>query len=292
MLALTLLAAIALHLPGQLAPDGSSKVDDTPSQVDRAPPPVEVPPEANGDKNPADGAPDAAPDAKGGDTKQKPNGKGGAEKDGPRKGDKGEGADKDDDRWLSPLLVGSAAGCGVGGVTPAAGVVGGYSMFYSSLAASVGAEPCATTAGAALGAMGVVLSVPMVLMLGPCAAGGAMCGGLVAAVFSGKDLWSVVTWSIPGLVMGLLGGGVAAGGLVLSTNNDPALRDVAMPAGTALVVIGTAAAVLAGPTAITTLTLFAEDAGDNETEEVRKGGVDALAPAAPPQQASQAAMAF
>jgi hypothetical protein len=137
-------------------------------------------------------------------------------------------------------------------------------LFYGSL---LGGNACGSVAGVVGGVSGALIAIPSVLLLGPCAGGGAACGAGVGAATSDKDLVRALQWSLPGVLVGTLGGGVAAAGLLLSSSTNPETETWALPLGTTLVVTGTLLAAAGGPVAVAGATLTQTDDPDVDAEE-------------------------
>jgi hypothetical protein len=191
--------------------------------------------------------------------------------------DKGSHDDND-----STVFIDSTIGCGVGGALPALGTTAGLGLFYGSL---LGGSACGSVAGFVGGVSGALVAIPSVLLLGPCAAGGATCGAALGAATSDKDIGRAVQWSLPGVGAGLVGGGVATAGLLVSSATTPEMREWALPVGTTLVVVGTLLASAGGPLSVAGVTLTQTDAGGDDDDAPKKapkralrdGGVEARA---------------
>ncbi len=142
----------------------------------------------------------------------------------------------DDDDWSMVNTLG-ATGCAVGGVLPAMSAVTAMALFYGGTACS--------SAGAAVGGVsGVVIGVPALIALAPCAVGGVACGAAVGAVLDDEEPGVAAAWTLPGLVVGTAGGALAAAGLVVASDSD------SFAAGTAMVAVGSLLALSGGPLAI------------------------------------------
>ena len=178
----------------------------------------------------------------------------------------------------SGVFWGASTGCGIGGALPAAGTALGLGLFYS-------AGVCGDIAGTVGSISGAVVAVPSLLMLGPCAAGGSALGASFAAVLTAQDPLTAALWTLPGLGLGVAGGALATAGLLVSSTSDSSLRTIAGPLGTTLVVLGTAAALAAGPLAVAGATITQEpwdfDDDSQSPAALRDGGVDARALAPP-----------
>lgn len=145
-------------------------------------------------------------------------------------------AKKDSDDWSMVNTLG-ATGCAVGGVLPAVSAVTGLALFYGGTACS----PAAALVG---GVSGVVLGVPALIALAPCAVGGVACGAAIGAVLDDEEPGIAAAWTVPGLVVGTAGGALAAAGLVVAKTSD------SFAAGTAMVAVGSLLALSGGPLAI------------------------------------------
>ena len=166
----------------------------------------------------------------------------------------------DDDETPWPLVfTGSSIGCLAGGAVPTAVTATGLGLFY-------GGQSCGAAAAVVGGISGTLLGIPGFLVLAPCAVGGAACGAGVGALLDNDDPFVAVTWTIPGLVVGGLGGALAAAGMLVSTSTDPGLGDNAFAIGTALVAVGGLAALAGGPLATAGATLTRTSAFDDEGE--------------------------
>jgi len=166
----------------------------------------------------------------------------------------------EDDDW-SMVTALSTTGCVAGGIIPGAGGMAGLALFYGGSAAS-GCGPLGLVSGIG----GLVLAVPSLLALAPCAVGGAACGAAVGAVIDDEDPATAAAWTIPGLVVGTIGGGIAAAGLFVSQTDDRA----AFGAGTTMVAVGSLLALVGGPLAIAGATLTRTPAvidGDDKVED-------------------------
>ncbi len=196
------------------------------------------------------------------------------------------GPDALDDDTFTPVFWGANTGCALGGVLPATGATFGLGLFY-------GAGACGDVAGAVGGLSGALIAIPSLLVLGPCAAGGATLGASMGAVLSAQDPVTAALWTLPGIGMGVAGGAVATAGVLVTSTTDPELRQVALPLGTTLVIIGSAAALAAGPLAVAGATITQEpwefDVDAADTQRLRDGGVEARHFSAP---ATPTAMAF
>ena len=197
----------------------------------------------------------------------------------PRPDRHGTRARNDDD--ASSVFVDGSIGCGIGGALPALGTTAGLGLFYGSM---LGGNACGSVAGFVGGVSGALVAIPSVMLLGPCAAGGATCGAALGAATSDKDIGRAVQWSLPGLGAGLVGGGVATAGLLVSSATNPEMRSWAMPVGTTLVVVGTLLASAGGPLSVAGATLMqADDPDDDDSSEkapkraLRDGGLEARA---------------
>lgn len=270
--ALALLAVAALEIGGDA---GAAELPETGAPVAVEPaPPVEAP----AVEPPAVDAP-ALPDT--------PHGRRGAAE---REGHDGKGGDEPRDDRFAPVLVGSGIGCGAGGALPATGAGVGLGVFYSSLVAG---NACGDVAGLIGGVSGALVAIPSLLLLGPCAGGGAACGAVIGALVDGKDATTAALWTLPGVGAGVVGGIAATAGLLLTSSPEASLRGIAMPVGTTLVVVGTLASLAAGPLAVAgaTLTQRPSDSEDeDEKPALRDGGLQARAPAMG--SAATAAMRF
>ncbi len=153
---------------------------------------------------------------------------------------KADAVEKADDEWSMVTTLGTT-GCVVGGLIPGLGVATGLTLFYGGVASSA----CGPV-GAALGIPGIVLATPALLSLAPCAAGGAACGAAVGAVMDDEDPATAAAWTIPGLVIGTLGGGLATVGLFVTNPAEPA----AFAAGSTMIVVGSLLALVGGPLAV------------------------------------------
>lgn len=201
--------------------------------------------------------------------------------------------DADDDApddTFSPVFWGGGSGCLLGGVLPATGAAFGLGLFY-------GAGACGEVAGAIGGLSGALVAVPSLLLLGPCAAGGTTLGATIGAVLSAQDPLTAALWTLPGLGMGVAGGALATAGLLVTSTTDPDLQTIAVPLGTTLVILGSAAALGAGPLAVAGATLTQEPwdlVTNGQREDLRDGGIEARRPPTqrPPSARTTVAMAF
>jgi hypothetical protein len=186
---------------------------------------------------------------------------------------------RDDD---DAIFVDGGIGCALGGALPAVGTTAGLGLFYGSM---IGGSACGNVAGFVGGVSGALVAIPSVLLLGPCAATGATCGAVLGAATSDKDIGRAVQWSLPGLGVGLLGGGVATAGLLVSSATNPEMQPWAMPVGTTLVIVGTMLSAAGGPLSVAGATLMQADDPDSDGAAVRKmpkkalrdGGIEARA---------------
>ncbi|MDP2345805.1 MAG: hypothetical protein Q8O67_33000 [Deltaproteobacteria bacterium] len=174
------------------------------------------------------------------------------------------------DDEATAVFWGASSGCAVGGVLPATGVAFGLGLFY-------GAGACGEVAGAIGGLSGALVAVPSLLLLGPCASGGATLGASVGAVLSAQDPLTAALWTLPGLGMGVAGGALATAGVLVTSTTDPELRTIAVPLGTTLVILGSIAALASGPVAVAGATVTQEPWGmvEGSSAELRDGGVEA-----------------
>ncbi len=182
-----------------------------------------------------------------------------------------DGVEAEED-WPMVSTV-SGAGCVAGGLFPGVGALAGVALAFGGTAASCG--PLALVSGIS----GLVLGVPSLLLLAPCAVGGAACGAAVGAVIDDEDPATAAAWTIPGLVVGTLGGGLAAVGLFVAQNSDRPT----FAAGTTMVVAGSLLALIGGPMAVAGATLTRTPAlpgaDDAEDKALDKGNaVDVALP--------------
>jgi hypothetical protein len=284
------------HLPlaAQAAPpaDAERSDDSTTSAPVPVPVPVPVPTESDDDKAAKPGPGASAPKANGNarkdtDAKKPPPPDRRRGKDG-----KGDKDDDDDDDNESALLWGGLAGCLTGGILPGGLAATGLSVFYVAQAARTAADICGAL-GFVGGATGALIAVPSLLLLGPCAAGGAGCGAAAGAVLSGKEPTTALWWSLPAVGLGLVGGGIASAGVLLQSAEDPTAAS-GSPLPLVLVGIGSALALASGPLAVGLAVITEEDADWSELEAPapkgpRRDGVEASAPVQRPPEAATAA---
>jgi hypothetical protein len=173
-----------------------------------------------------------------------------------------EGRDRDDERadpksalppadgkgsssggFGGPACWGATTVCGALGVLPAFGTLLGTGAFIA------GAGAGALTGGAGAACLGItygaLLGAPSLLVLGPCASGGALVGGVLVAALDDRSPWPVAAGASPGVILGLLGTAGAAWGLIELAN---ASGDFTLPA--TLLALSAGAAFAAGPVAI------------------------------------------
>jgi hypothetical protein len=171
-------------------------------------------------------------------------------------------------RWA--MAIGSTAGCTALGCIP--GVLGVGGVIGTIAIAMNSGEGVLQILLALTQAAGVVVTVPMIGLLGTVSALGAGCGGAAAGLLTGQDLWTVLLWSLPGVILGVVSGVVAGAGLLLTVNDDPryrTIKDIAIPA----TVVGTVLSSLAGPMtiALITLTTTSSQPSDATLEDANPG---------------------
>lgn len=268
ILALSLLLALQAGDPPPLEPaEGGAE-----------PPPVDVPDvdeNDDGDDGDEPPTPRLVPKTKR-EKKKKPKGK--IELPLPRGNDDGDDddVDGDGDRGGNDVFWDGLAGCGLAGAVPAAGAATGLGLFY-------GGAACGDAAAVVGGVSGALIGIPSLLLLGPCAGGGAACGASIGAVTSSKDPFTAFAWSLPGIGLGIASGVVASVGVLISSSTSTTLGDAAPALGTTLVVIGGLGALAAGPVAVAGASLTQEDWVDDDDDDdgsddaLRDGGVAARA---------------
>jgi hypothetical protein len=243
-------------------------------------PPIDVPDDGDGDDDGVVGdddgdeapTPRLKPKAKKTEKKKKPKGK--LELPLPR-GNDDDDDDIDVDDNSNDVFWDGLAGCGLAGAVPAAGAATGLGLFY-------GGAACGDAAAVVGGVSGALIGIPSLLLLGPCAGGGAACGASIGAVTSSKDPFTAFAWSLPGIGLGIASGVVASVGVLISSSTSTTLGDAAPVLGTTLVVIGGLGALAAGPVSVAGASLTQEDWVDDDDDDgdddtLRDGGVAARA---------------
>jgi hypothetical protein len=176
-------------------------------------------------------------------------------------------------RWA--VAIGSTTGCTLAGCIPGVLGVGGV---IGTIAIAMNSGDGVLQIFLALAqAAGVVVTLPMIGLLGVVSAFGAGCGGAVAGFFTGQDIWTIVLWSLPGAILGVLSGVVAGAGLLLSVNDDPRYRTI-KGAAIPVTIAGTVLSSLAGPLTIGLITLTAKPA---EPSDATLEGADSNSNAKP-----------
>jgi hypothetical protein len=142
--------------------------------------------------------------------------------------------------------LGSSAGCATLGCLPGLGTAVGGSVLLTSLgfgAAQSGALGVCVILGGVVG--GGIVGAPSVVLLGPCASGGALVGGVAGASLDDRSLTPIFLGAIPGLVAGLAATAGAIWGLVVLSNSSADYTTPALILGTSAIV-----ALLSGPITI------------------------------------------
>jgi hypothetical protein len=173
--------------------------------------------------------------------------------------------------------LGSALGCGTLGCLPGLGTAVGGSVLLTSLgfgATQGGVLGVCVILGGVVG--GGVVGAPSAVLLGPCASGGALIGGVAGASLDDRSLAPVFIGAVPGLIAGLASTAGAIWGLVVLSNSS---ADYGTPA---LILASSAIlALLSGPITIAGETIADSIAAApaSTTETVERELSDSIRPA-------------
>lgn len=171
--------------------------------------------------------------------------------------------DTRDDAFAGPFW-GSSTGCVFGGCVPALGTAVGAGFLIASLGGQL-TTTCATA--------GVVIGAPSALVLGPCASGGALAGGLAGAMFDDRDLVPIFIGGLPGLALGVLGTAGAAWGLIELGSSSAADAELAAT----ILGIAAATSLAAGPVTVVGMTLadtFTPEAAEDTRDVLERAEED------------------
>ena len=167
---------------------------------------------------------------------------------------------------------GSTAGCATAGCLPGVGTAVGAAAFVTLVSAALAQGTGIAGVCLAVGGItaGVVIGAPSAVLLGPCASGGALGGGLVGAALDDRDFAPVFIGAAPGVLTGVLASAGAVWGLAVLSNTS---GDYTLPA----VLLGSSAALAlaSGPITIIGVTVADGIAGPHDKPVDSKTAVQA-----------------